>query len=130
VLEFINSGQACIFSGDVLKRDSLDTSDTIIKTKLGPYVTDGNKITSASQLKARLDTVYASSNKRPVLDMIAYPYSYRDNDTPYDSNLLTFTYRASDPDGSGDKKLTATLYIDKNNDSKFDGPNEASPSIR
>ncbi len=125
VLEFINAGQACIFSGDALKRDSLDSSDTIIKTQLGAYATDSNKITSASQLKAKLDAVYASSNKRPVLDMIAYPYSYRDNDTPYDSNLLTFTYRASDPDGAEDKKLTATLYIDKNNDSKFDGPNEA-----
>jgi hypothetical protein len=120
VINFINSGQTAIFSSDVFTNDTIDT---IIKTSFNAYKT-GKISTGADKIKSTLEAAYASANKRPVLDMIAYPYSYRDNDTPYDSNLLKFTYRASDPDGEKVSKITAKLYIDKNNDSKFDGVGE------
>ncbi|NLT57968.1 MAG: DUF5057 domain-containing protein [Clostridiales bacterium] len=126
VASFIAAGGLCIFHENAFS-SYLSGETTVMMGNFGSYQTVANrpanvKVVStvspaiASTVTAWLGDVSPEKNTRPVLDMTAYPHSYRQIGTPLDSNLLEFTFRAADRESA---QLTAMLYIDKNNDSMF-----------
>ena len=127
VLDFINSGQLCVFYSDAFKVDNLDKNDagggyTKMYTNFYSLTTTRTNvkvISSVSDLDS-LTTYYNTlSNARPVLNIIAKPVSYRNLADPLTNNQLTFTYKGNDT-GSGVQQLSVKLFIDKNSDGMFE----------
>ncbi len=72
--------------------------------QFGAYFTPSNERTNVKKidnagisiLSSTLSTWFATTAyTRPTLDMVAYPYSYRVNNTPYDDSYLQFSFRAT-----------------------------------
>ncbi|MEI7884577.1 MAG: DUF5057 domain-containing protein [Clostridia bacterium] len=125
VLEFINSGQLCIFHTDALTSNTIISGlpTSIMQSKFNVAAVTGKaNVKTVSGTNPALATTItnglaaSTTNRRPIMDMVENPYSYRALGTAFDSSTLKFTLRATDKESA---TLAAILYIDKNNDGLF-----------
>ena len=130
LIEYIESGQLCIFHTDVFSRNGT-IYDTILKEKFRSYaynadyknvivVNNGNKNNVIRNLKSLYQDIAQGMNPRPVLEIIDAPATYSADNTDPVSNRLTFSFKVYDPNTPMDDTLKVALYLDRNNDSLYD----------
>ena len=130
LIEYIESGQLCIFHTDVFSRNGT-IYDTILKEKFRSYaynadyknvivVNDGDKNNVIRNLKSLYQDIAQGMNPRPVLEIIDAPATYSADNTDPVSNRLTFSFKVYDPNTPMDDTLKVALYLDRNNDSLYD----------
>ncbi|HQD32286.1 MAG TPA: DUF5057 domain-containing protein, partial [Clostridiales bacterium] len=130
LIEYIESGQLCIFHTDVFSRNGT-IYDTILKEKFRSYaynadyknvivVNNGNKNNVIGNLKSLYQDIAQGMNPRPVLEIIDAPATYSADNTDPVSNRLTFSFKVYDPNTPMDDTLKVALYLDRNNDSLYD----------
>ena len=130
LIEYIESGQLCIFHTDVFSRNGT-IYDTILKEKFRSYaynadyknvivVNNGDKNNVIRNLKSLYQDIAQGMNPRPVLEIIDAPATYSADNTDPVSNRLTFSFKVYDPNTPMDDTLKVALYLDRNNDSLYD----------
>lgn len=130
LIEYIESGQLCIFHTDVFSRNGT-IYDTILKEKFRSYaynadyknvivVNNENKNNVIRNLKSLYQDIAQGMNPRPVLEIIDAPATYSADNTDPVSNRLTFSFKVYDPNTPMDDTLKVALYLDRNNDSLYD----------
>ena len=130
LIEYIESGQLCIFHTDVFSRNGT-IYDTILKEKFRSYaynadyknvivVNNENENNVIRNLKSLYQDIAQGMNPRPVLEIIDAPATYSADNTDPVSNRLTFSFKVYDPNTPLDDTLKVALYLDRNNDSLYD----------